>query len=90
MERIIAIKKEENNVLKRLKPTVHSDEPSALAVGENSKLLEDKIDLMVYKLYKLTYDEIKIIDPDFDSVLNEFNIDRVKYENMSIEEIGEM
>ena len=27
--------------------------------------LEDKIDLTVYKLYELTYDEVKIVDPEF-------------------------
>ncbi len=27
--------------------------------------LEHQIDMMVYKLYELTYDEVKIIDPAF-------------------------
>ena len=27
--------------------------------------IENKIDLIVYKLYELTYDEVKIIDSDF-------------------------
>ena len=27
--------------------------------------LERRIDLMVYKLYDLTYDDVKIVDPDF-------------------------
>jgi hypothetical protein len=26
---------------------------------------EDQIDIMVYKLYELTYEEVKIIDPAF-------------------------
>ena len=34
-------------------------------LGENTQELEDKIDIMVYKLYDLTIDEIKIIDSDF-------------------------
>ena len=34
-------------------------------LGKDTKELEDKIDLMVYKLYELTYDEVKIVDPDF-------------------------
>ena len=29
-----------------------------------------EIDLMVYKLYELTYDEVKIVDPEF-AVLKE-------------------
>ena len=45
---------------------------------------------MVYKLYELNYDEIKIIDPNFDIVLEKFGIDRVKYEKMTVEELGEM
>ncbi|KUG26281.1 putative type iis restriction /modification enzyme, n-terminal half [hydrocarbon metagenome] len=40
-----------------------------LAKKQNSqadtKHLEDKIDIMVYKLYELTYEEVKIIDPAF-------------------------
>lgn len=30
--------------------------------NENTKHLEDKIDLMVYKLYDLTEEEIKIVE----------------------------
>ena len=33
--------------------------------GKNTQHLEDKIDLMVYKLYELTYDEVRIVDPEF-------------------------
>ena len=33
--------------------------------GEDTKALEDKIDIMVYKLYELTYEEVKIVDPEF-------------------------
>ena len=33
--------------------------------GKDTQILEDKIDLMVYKLYELTYEEVKIVDPDF-------------------------
>lgn len=31
----------------------------------DTKHIEDKIDIMVYKLYDLTYEEVKIIDPAF-------------------------
>ena len=34
-------------------------------INEDTQELEDKIDLMVYKLYELTYDEVKIVDPEF-------------------------
>ncbi len=33
--------------------------------GKDTQKLEDQIDLMVYKLYGLTYDEVKIVDPEF-------------------------
>ncbi|MCK4358940.1 MAG: hypothetical protein KAW92_09385 [Candidatus Cloacimonetes bacterium] len=33
--------------------------------GKDTQILEDKIDLMVYKLYELSYEELKIVDPDF-------------------------
>jgi hypothetical protein len=42
--------------------------------GENTAAEELKIDLMAYKLYNLTYEEVKIIDP-------EFNISKKEYEN---------
>jgi len=32
--------------------------------------LEDKIDIMVYKLYNLTYEEVEIIDPQIGSIIN--------------------
>ncbi|MCK4654101.1 MAG: Eco57I restriction-modification methylase domain-containing protein, partial [Candidatus Cloacimonetes bacterium] len=33
--------------------------------GKDTQHLEDKIDLMVYKLYELSYEEVKIVDPAF-------------------------
>jgi len=45
---------------------------------------------MVYKLYKLTYEEIKIIDPEFDTFLLEFGLFPDQYEKMSIEELAEL
>jgi len=42
------------------------DEISSLNINnESTKSLEDKIDLMIYKLYELTYDDVIIIEPDF-------------------------
>ena len=38
--------------------------------------LENAIDQLVYKLYQLTYDEIKIIDPEFE--LTEKNTQKLK------------
>jgi hypothetical protein len=34
--------------------------------------LEKAIDRLVYKLYQLTYDEVKIIDPEFEITEQEY------------------
>jgi len=34
--------------------------------------LEKEIDQLVYQLYGLTYDEVKIVDPDFWLTMNEY------------------
>jgi adenine-specific DNA-methyltransferase len=34
-------------------------------ISFNTTTLEKEIDVLVYKLYELTYDEIKVVDPDF-------------------------
>lgn len=36
----------------------------------DTKHLEDKIDIMVYKLYNLTYEEAKIIDPEIEKIIS--------------------
>lgn len=42
----------------------------------NTKHLEDQIDIMVYKLYNLTYEEVKIIDPDIEQLINKEDYER--------------
>jgi adenine-specific DNA-methyltransferase len=44
----------------------------------NTKQLEDKIDIMVYKLYNLTYEEVKIVDPEIEKIISKADYD--KYE----------
>jgi adenine-specific DNA-methyltransferase len=39
--------------------------------GEGAEQLERQIDDMVYKLYGLTYDEVKTIDPEYNSMSRE-------------------
>ena len=53
---------------------------SAKAVNHkaDTSQLERKIDELVYKLYDLTYDEVKVIDP-------EFPLSKEEYENIKIE-----
>ena len=38
----------------------------------DTNALEKEIDQLVYKLYSLTYQEIKIIDPEFDLTEQEY------------------
>ena len=44
----------------------------------DTSALENQIDQMVYKLYELTYDEVKVIDP-------EFSLSPEEYEAVSVE-----
>ncbi|MBL7149599.1 MAG: Eco57I restriction-modification methylase domain-containing protein [Candidatus Cloacimonetes bacterium] len=46
--------------------------------GKDTQKLEDKIDLMVYKLYELTYEEVLIVDP-------ETTLSKEEYENFKLE-----
>ena len=41
--------------------------------GEDTTAEEHQIDIMVYKLYDLTYDEVKIVDPEFDLTKEEYD-----------------
>ena len=45
-------------------------------INTNTSELEAQIDILVYKLYNLTYDEVKVIDPEFQ--LSEAEYDAVK------------
>ncbi len=38
----------------------------------NSTHLENQIDNLVYRLYDLTYDEVKVIDPQFNLTEEEY------------------
>ena len=61
-----------------------------LRVKLGNEEFKDKIDLMVYKLYELTYKEVKIVDTEFDKVLSEFGLSKSDYERMSVEELAEI
>lgn len=45
--------------------------------------IESQIDLMVYKLYELTYDEALLVDPELEKLIS-----REDYEKASIEELA--
>ena len=54
--------------------TAKKQNPSA-----DTKALEDRIDIMVYKLYDLTYDEVKIVDLEIEKIIS-----REEYERYEI------
>ncbi|MDY6915451.1 MAG: hypothetical protein SVM86_03945 [Candidatus Cloacimonadota bacterium] len=58
--------------------------------GENTTGFENQIDLMVYKLYELTYEEAKIVDLELNKVLAQFGLSKADYERMSVEKLGNM
>ncbi|MBV6477750.1 MAG: hypothetical protein HGGPFJEG_00494 [Ignavibacteria bacterium] len=39
-------------------------------LGHNFTDLDNQIDIMVYKLYELTYDEVKIVDPEIEKIIS--------------------
>jgi len=46
--------------------------------GKSTSVIQSKIDNLVYKLYELTYDEVKVIDP-------EFSLSKKEYEAIKLE-----
>ncbi len=46
---------------------------------KDTRFLEDQIDIMVYKLYNLTYEEAKIIDPEIEKIISkeEYNNSKI-------------
>jgi hypothetical protein len=50
----------------------------AKAAGKDTAGLEGEIDNFVYRLYNLTYDEVKVIEPDFP--LREAEYERIEGE----------
>lgn len=58
--------------------------------GIETNSLESQIDLMVYKLYELTYSEAKLIDPNLDNVLGTFGLSKAEFERMTMEQIAEI
>ncbi len=51
---------------------------------------EIMLDIIVYKLYELTYDEAKIVDPEIKRVLSVFGLTPEQYEEMSLEELANL
>ena len=47
----------------------------------NTTDLENQIDILVYLLYKLTYDEVRIIDPNIETIISETEYNKRLAEN---------
>lgn len=52
--------------------------------GNDTQFFETQIDLMVYKLYELTYDEALLVDPELPGIIS-----REDYEKAGVEELAE-
>ena len=50
--------------------------------------LVEEFGQIAYKLYNLTYEECKTVDPEFDAALTQFKLSPDDYKNMSIEELA--
>ncbi|MCD6182248.1 MAG: Eco57I restriction-modification methylase domain-containing protein [Candidatus Cloacimonetes bacterium] len=77
-----------DQILQRKETPRQTSSATPLQEG-NTTHLENQIDLMVYKLYELTYEEIKIVDEDFDTVLAELGLDKEDFENKSLQDLAE-
>ena len=42
-------------------------------LNKDTSILEQEIDNLVYRLYELTYAEVKVIDPEFNLTEEEYN-----------------
>ncbi|MDM8548589.1 Eco57I restriction-modification methylase domain-containing protein [Desulfobacterales bacterium HSG2] len=49
--------------------------------------LEKQIDLMVYKLYDLTYEEVRIVDPDIEKIISEKEYNAKRIDNIAKKKI---
>ncbi len=46
--------------------------------NKDTTSLENQIDILVYKLYELTYDEVKIVDPELKFTKKEYQLFQIK------------
>ena len=71
----VRLVKELQNKLKDISFKIHNEKRQKQNLETTE--LEDKIDLMVYKLYELTYEEVLVVDKDF-------GLSEQEYDNFSI------
>jgi len=54
----------------------------------DTTLPERKIDLIVYKLYDLTYEEVRIVDPDIEKIISEKEYNAKRIDNIAKKKTG--
>ena len=54
-------------------------------INGDTSAIENRLDLMLYKLHNLTYDECQVVDPDVVMFIN-----REDYENTTIETLSDI
>ena len=52
----------------------------SLSYNEDTSILEDRLDILFYRLYGLTYDEVLIVDPACPITEEEYNNERERNE----------
>ena len=73
-----------DNISENIKKLIESKVVKIIGGVKTFKYLVFQIDLIIYKLYTLTYDECKIVDPGIEKLIS-----REDYEKKSIEELAE-
>ena len=72
VDKILTAKKSNENVLAFEESQLSKDAQGTIDTSE----WEKEIDLLVYKLYNLTYEEVKIIDPEIDKIISKEEYER--------------
>ncbi|MBZ0184458.1 MAG: N-6 DNA methylase [Melioribacteraceae bacterium] len=71
----------DSKVIKKITKVVESILKAKEAnINADTKILENQIDLMVYKLYELTYEEVKIIDPNIEEIISKKDYEKFEIE----------
>ena len=80
------INNQSNKVLSNISKNIHESKKSK--PNSITTEWENQIDLLVYKLYDLSYEECQVVDPELDSVLSRFGLDKEEFERMGVEEMA--
>lgn len=67
---------QEEKIIKKVDEILFKKQSDSLKVED----LENEIDVMVYKLYDLTYDEVLLVEPEFSE-----HMSKEEYENLKVE-----